>query len=149
VVVPAPDPDVELASDLVSSAARLVRAVRRDLELPAGTRVLSILDEHQTLTITQLATEDRCSQPTMSAQVRALVDVGWVEKVPNPDDARSSLVTATPAGRAELMRIRRLHGERVAALVADHPDLDSAALATAISVLRALLIETSLEKGSQ
>ena len=38
--------DVALASDLVIQAARLVRAVRRRLELPAGVRVLSVLDEH-------------------------------------------------------------------------------------------------------
>ncbi len=136
--------DLELASDLVTNAARLVRAVRRDLELPAGTRVLSLLDEHHALTITQLAAEDRCSQPTMSAQVNALLDLGWVEKVPNPDDARSSIVTATPEGRAELQRIRRRHGERVAALVADHPDLSTADVATAVAVLRGIL-----EKGSQ
>ena len=37
--------DIESASDLVVHAARLVRAVRRDLELPAVTRIVSLLDE--------------------------------------------------------------------------------------------------------
>ena len=40
-----PIDDVALASDLVTQAARLVRAMRRRHELPAGVRVLSVLDE--------------------------------------------------------------------------------------------------------
>jgi DNA-binding MarR family transcriptional regulator len=147
--VPEPTRDVDLASDLVTHAARLVRAVRRDLELPAGVRVLSLLDELGPLTITRLATEDRCSQPTMSAQVNGLVEQGWVRKSPNPDDARSSVVAATDEGRAELARVRRRYGERVAALVADHPDLTTEDLAAAVALFRALLKYTSLRKGSQ
>src|SRR6478609_165206 len=104
--------DIELASDLVVHAARLVRAVRRELELPAGTRIISLLDEVGPLGITQLADLDRCSQPTMSAAVSQLVEQGWVTKKPNPDDARGTVVTLSGAGRVELSRVRRLHGER-------------------------------------
>ncbi|GAA1789697.1 MarR family transcriptional regulator [Nocardioides hankookensis] len=133
--------DTELASDLVVHAARLVRAVRRELELPAGTRIISLLDEHGPLGITQLADLDRCSQPTMSAAVAQLVESGWVSKAPNPADARGTVVTLSDSGRDELVRIRRLHGERIAALVAAHPDLTTKDLATAVAVLRAVLQE--------
>ena len=135
--------DIELASDLVVHAARLVRAVRRDLELPAGTRIISLLDEHGPLGITQLAELDRCSQPTMSAAVAQLVESGWVSKAPNPADARGTVVTLSDSGRDELARIRRLHGERIAALVAANPDLTTEDLATAVAVLRAVLQEGS------
>jgi DNA-binding MarR family transcriptional regulator len=135
--------EAELASDLVTHAARLVRAVRRELELPAGTRIISLLDEHGPLGITALADLDRCSQPTMSGAVAHLVERGWVSKAPNPDDARASVVTLTPAGRTELARIRQRHGERVAALVDAHPDLTTEDLATAVAVLRGVL-----QKGS-
>ena len=131
--------DLDLASDLVVHAARLVRAVRRELELPAGTRVISLLDEHGPLGITHLAELDRCSQPTMSAAVAQLVDRGWVTKAPNPDDARGSVVTLTDGGREELARVRRLNGERVSTLVAAHPDLTTEDLATAVAVLRGIL----------
>lgn len=141
--------ETELGSDLVVHAARLVRAVRRDLELPAGTRVLSLLDEHGPLGITQLADLDRCSQPTMSGAVTHLVGQGWVTKAPNPDDARSSLVALTDAGRAELAGVRRRHGERVAELVAAHPSLSTEDLATAVAVLRGVLDDISPQKGSQ
>jgi DNA-binding MarR family transcriptional regulator len=133
--------DIELASDLVTHAARLVRAVRRELELPAGTRIISLLDEHGPLGITQLADLDRCSQPTMSAAVAQLVENGWVTRKPNPDDARATVVTMSDTGRDELLRVRRRYGERVAALVAQHPDLTTEDVATAVAVLRGVLQE--------
>ena len=135
---------VELASDLVVHAARLTRAVRRDLDLPAATRAISLLDQFGPLGISQLAVLDRCSQPTMSASVNQLVEAGWATKEPNPADARGSVVTLTDAGRTELRRIRRLNGERIAALVDEHPDLTIQDLVTAVAVLRGIL-----EKGSQ
>ena len=140
--------DAELASDLVVHAARLVRAVRRELHLPAGIRILSLLDEFGPLGITRLADLDRSSQPSMSGAVAQLVDEGWVGKAPNPADARASVVTLTDAGRAELARVRRAFGERVAGLVADHPTLTPEDLATAVAVLRGVLADPSLEKGS-
>jgi DNA-binding MarR family transcriptional regulator len=133
--------DTELASDLVVYAARLVRAVRRELELPAGTRIISLLDELGPLGITQLADLDRCSQPTMSAGVSQLVERGWVSKRPNPADARGTVVTLSDSGREELGRVRRLHGERVAGLVAARPELTTEDLATAVAVLRGILQE--------
>lgn len=135
--------DAELASDLVVYAARLVRAVRRDLELPAGTRVVSLLDEHGPLGITRLAALDRSSQPTMSGAVAQLVEQGWVAKTPDPADARASLVALTDGGRAELARVRGRIGEHVAAIVAAHPSLTAEDLATAVAVLGALLTDTS------
>jgi DNA-binding MarR family transcriptional regulator len=148
VTATAPSSDVELASDLVVYAARLTRAVRRELELPAGTRIISLLDEHGPLGITQLAAVDRCSQPTMSAAVSQLAARGWVTKEPNPKDARGSVVTVTAAGRDELARVRRLNGERVAALVAADPAHTSGDLATAVAVLRDILATSNAEKGT-
>ena len=140
--------DHDLATALVVHAGRLVRAVRRDLELPAVTRVVSLLDEHGPLGITQLATLDRCSQPTMSAAVAQLTERGWVTKQPNAEDARGTDVALTDAGRAELGRVRRLYGERIGALVAAHPTLTTEDLATAVAVLRGVLGAGSTEKGN-
>ena len=129
----------ELAGELIMQAARLVRAVRRELELPAGTRILSLLDEHGPLGVTALAELDRSSQPSMSGAVAQLVEQGWVTKAPHPGDARASLVTLTPRGRAELRRIRARIGEHVAALVTDRTHHTTEDLATAVAVLRDLL----------
>jgi DNA-binding MarR family transcriptional regulator len=140
--------EADLASDLVVQAARLVRAVRRELELPAVPRVLSLLDEHGPLGITQLAELDRSSQPTMSGSVAQLVEHGLVTREPNPADARAAVITPTPAGLAELARVRRRYGEHIAAIAADHPTITTEDLGTAVTVLRALLTDSSLRKGS-
>jgi DNA-binding MarR family transcriptional regulator len=129
----------ELSSDLVTYAARLVRAVRRANDLPAGTRVLALLDEYDALSITALADADRCSQPTMSVQVAALAERGLVARRPNPTDARSSVITLTAAGRAELSRVRRLNADAVAQRITAHPEHSVEDLATAVAVLRDLL----------
>lgn len=137
-----PDAD-SLSSDLTVYAARLVRLVRREHAPSAGTRVLSILDELGPLGITALAQVDRCSQPTMTGQVRQLVATGWVTKTPNPADARSSLVDLTAAGRAELRRIRRLSAALVTERLARRTDLSTDDLATAVAVLQAVLAPSS------
>ena len=141
-----PSPDdasrQELASDLVVYAARLIRAVRRANELPAGFRVLSLLDEHGALGISQLAAADRCSQPTMSGAVAQLAAKGLVDKRPNPDDARGSVVTLTDRGRRELTRVRSANGATVAARLTDptgRPTHTTEDLATAVAVLRGVL----------
>ena len=79
----------ELASDLVVYAARLVRDVRRTQQLPASTRILSVIDQHGALGVSQLAAADRSSQPSMSAAVNQLLAQGLVDKKPDPEDGRS------------------------------------------------------------
>jgi DNA-binding MarR family transcriptional regulator len=137
--------DTQLASDLVVHAARLVRAVRRELEMPAAVRILSLLDEVGPVGVSQLAVLDRSSQPSMSGAVAQLVSTGWVTKAPNPDDARASIVTLTDAGREELRRIRAGHGVRIAELLADSHTSEE--VATAVAVLRDVLAASNTEKG--
>ncbi|UUW92612.1 MarR family winged helix-turn-helix transcriptional regulator [Pimelobacter simplex] len=138
------NPDTDgLSSDLSVYAARLVRLVRREHAPSAGSRVLSILDELGPLGITALAQVDRCSQPTMTGQVRQLVETDWVTKTPHPTDARSSLVDLTDAGRAELRRIRRLSAALVTERLARRTDLSLDDLATAVAVLQAVVEPSS------
>jgi DNA-binding MarR family transcriptional regulator len=139
--------DLETHSgDLVTYAARLVRAVRRAVEHPTGVRVLSLLDEHGPLGVSALASADRCSQPTMSGTVASLVEAGLVTKDANPDDARGSLVALTDDGRTELARVRQDNGREVAERLS-RSTCTAEDLQTAIAVLRAAL--DPLEKGSQ
>lgn len=132
--------DIEtLGSDLTVYAGRLVRLIRRNHAPSAGNRMLSVLEETGAQTITALAQFDNCSQPTMTGQVNQLVGQGWVRKGPNPHDARSSLVSLTDAGRAEIARVRRLSGALVADRMEQHPELTTEDLTTAVAVLRAVL----------
>ncbi|WP_245734487.1 MarR family winged helix-turn-helix transcriptional regulator [Nocardioides exalbidus] len=136
----APLPD--LASDLVVLAARLTRSVRRELEHPAGVRALSLLDELGPSGVTALAAADRCSQPTMTATVKALLEQGLVASEPHPTDGRARVVVLTDPGRAELARIRRANAELVMARLSEtHHTAEE--VATAVAVLRDVLDLTS------
>jgi DNA-binding MarR family transcriptional regulator len=127
-----------LASDLVVLAARLTRAVRRAVDHPAGARALSLLDEHGPSGVTALAAADRCSQPTMTATVKALLEQGLVDRAPHPHDGRAHVIALTESGRAELARIRRANAELVTArLAATHHTAEE--VATAVAVLRDVL----------
>ena len=127
-----------LTSDLVVLAARLTRAVRREVEHPAGVRVLSLLDEHGPSGVTALATADRCSQPTMTATLRTLREQGLVDRQPHPTDGRAHVVALTDTGRAELARIRQANAELVMARLADTRH-SAEEVATAVAVLRDVL----------
>jgi DNA-binding MarR family transcriptional regulator len=127
-------------AEIVLLAARLVRQLRRELNLPASYRVMASLDDLGSAGISQLATADGISQPTMSSQVAALVQEGYVAKAPHPTDARAQVLTLTDAGRAYLRESR----ERLAANVRDRLSSHSEAdIATAIAVLTSLT-----EKGN-
>lgn len=130
----------ELSNDLVVLSARLVREIRRNtVDYPAAsTRLMSLLDELGPSTIGALATADRCSQPTMTGLVNGLVDKGWVQRDPHPDDARASVVSMTAEGRAMLTTVRR----RNATLVAERIEASGRSteeLTTAVAVLSDLL----------
>lgn len=128
------------AADLVVYAGRLIRHVRRDIGVPAAYRVLAVLDEVGPVGISQLAAADGSSQPTMSAQVAAMVADGLVTKEPHPSDARASVITITDVGRKRLTEHRQHIADAVRARLATHsPD----EIAAAIAVLRSLS-----EKGS-
>ncbi|WP_338747652.1 MarR family winged helix-turn-helix transcriptional regulator [Janibacter alittae] len=143
--------ELSTASDLVTSAARLVRASRQHIHStpPAGVRVLSVLDEHGPCGVGRLAQLDRTSQPTMSGLVRTLADRGWVTKESDPDDARATLVALTPAGRDALSVVRRRTAEAVVTAVREHPVLTPEDLATAVMVLRAVLEATAHQQEGQ
>jgi DNA-binding MarR family transcriptional regulator len=130
----------EQSSELVVYAARLVRAVRRQVAQPAGIRILALLDEFGPQGVTALADADRSSQPTVSGAVRQLETQGLVAKTTDVTDARRTVVTLTTEGRRRLVEARRENGAAVAERFAltGHSADDVAA---AVAVLRDVLAE--------
>ncbi|MDX6324206.1 MAG: hypothetical protein QOK15_560 [Nocardioidaceae bacterium] len=126
-------------AELVMYAARLVRVIGRAaaLDSPVTLRLLSQLDELGPVSITELARADRTTQPTISTAVRALEQRGLVTRTANEQDARSSTLALTVAGREELAAARERHAEVLADLVATH-GVEPAALQNAVDVLRRL-----------
>lgn len=133
--------DEEPAAALVTYAARLVRATRRQsaTDVPAAAlRLLSQLDELGPSSVSRLALADRCSQPTMSSAVQSIVERGWARRESHPDDARSSLVGLTPDGDAVLAAARERNAAVISARLAE-TGRSTDDLAAAVSLLRDLL----------
>ena len=119
----------ELGNSVLRSAARLTRWASRNasFDVPmAQTRLLALVEELEPARISTLAAADHTSQPTMSMQVQRLEAEGWTERVPDPADARASLVSLTAAGSAALGRARRA---RLEALSPVFEQLDAEAIA--------------------
>jgi DNA-binding MarR family transcriptional regulator len=121
----------EVADRLHSAAIHLLRRARvRDAELGlSGPRLsaLSVVVFGGPLTVRDLAAAEQVRSPTMTRLVDGLQRDGLVTREPNPADARSVLIRATPTGRLVLSRGR---SRRVGDLAARLSDLDAHGLQT-------------------
>ena len=126
-----PQEALEVADRLHSAAIHLLRRARvRDAELGlSGPRLsaLSVVVHAGPLTVRELASLEQVRSPTMTRLLDGLQREGLVTREPNPADARSVLVRATPTGRLVLSRGRSRRVEDLAARLAD---LDADGLGT-------------------
>lgn len=106
---------------------RLVAARRHQtkLEQGAGERVLLarlVRDGEQRAT--DLAAETFLDLSTVSRQVRSMVERGLIERRPDPEDRRGTLLHATESGRAVYEKNRRQRDAQLAELLAPWPPED-------------------------
>lgn len=144
-----PASDATLAADLLSVVARLNRLANQRVRLPlpfAQARLLSTIEDQGLARISDLATLDHCSQPTMTTQVRRLEDAGLVSRSVDPDDARAVLISITPAGVATLAQVRSDRGGAVDPLLEQLDGADRQTLISAIGILRGLLAAASEQR---
>lgn len=132
----------ELGSELLSVVARLNRWATSRAALPipyAHARLLSLIDLYGPARISELAIADHCSQPTITQALRKLDEAGWIERHPDPDDARAVLVSLSKRGRATVRQVRAARS----AVLAPHLDAMSVAdrdrVAAAVDALGAIL----------
>src|SRR5271167_1153091 len=101
---------VELAGRLHSAAIHLLRKLRREdagsgLNAPRLS-ALSVIVFGGPIALGDLAAAEQVRPPTMTRIVDALEEQGLVTKKQNKDDGRSTLLSATPAGKKLLMEGR-------------------------------------------
>ncbi|MGH9020190.1 MAG: MarR family winged helix-turn-helix transcriptional regulator [Acidimicrobiales bacterium] len=99
------------------TAARLRRAVTRlNRRLrasalggvsPAQASLLASVDRLERPTLGELALAEQVSPPSVTRLVRAMEDAGLVACTPDADDRRATRVRLTPAGKREIVTIRR------------------------------------------
>ena len=140
-----------LGGDLLAVVARLNRLAtqrtrlatqRTRLPLPwAQVRLLSIIEDHGEARISDLATLDRCSQPTMTTQVRRLEDAGLVSRTTDPLDARAVLIRITDKGRTVLAQARIDRAAVIDPRLAQLSPEDRQTLADAVELIERLLAQ--------
>jgi DNA-binding MarR family transcriptional regulator len=126
---------------LYVALGRLTRALRRETAAPVSLGVLSALVtvvREGPLRSGELAAREGVAPPSMTKVVASLEQSGYVERVPDPEDGRAALISATRAGRAlvESTREMRLHGlaRRIDAL----DPAEARAIVAALPALEAL-----------
>jgi len=131
----------QLGEDLIAVSARVVRwapATQAGLSV-AATRILSRLRDAGQLKISDLALQERSSQPTIANHIKRLEDQGLVERHSDPHDARVSLISVTSSGRAKLSAIRHELGSFLAPRLGHLDAEDRAALRRSIAALNGLI----------
>ena len=141
--------DTEVPTEQVTELLVALTRARRWLtrlatEQPArlgasGVSALAEIVSSGPLRLGDLAARERIAPPTLSRIVAGLVEHGYVERRPDPEDARAGLVAATTAGKALLLEMR---ANRTAELTARRTRLsedDRAALLAAAPALRRLV----------
>src|SRR3954468_21283296 len=90
----------ELAGHLRLTVVRTARRLRQEAgtELsPSMTAALSTVGRHGPMTPSELAARERIQRPTATRVLARLEEAGLVQRTPDPQDGRSSLLTTTPA----------------------------------------------------
>jgi DNA-binding MarR family transcriptional regulator len=102
----------ETARDILEIIPLVMRTVAAELraagELPAPAHfgLLSILSVRPRM-LTDLASAQGVSLPTMSSSISAMVERGWVKRTAPDDDRRVVMIEVTATGRAALERVSR------------------------------------------
>ena len=75
---------------------------------PAQAEVIQVLQQYQPMTLLQLGERLICETGSPSRLVKTMVEAGWVEKLPNPDDGRAVLLRLTATAQATLPTLNEI-----------------------------------------
>lgn len=114
------------------------RAVHPDLQ-PASYLVLTYLDERGPARSSVVVEELGIDKGAVSRQMQHLVDLGLLERSPDPADGRASLLSLSDDARARLERVRSERWEQFDARLADWSAADLTALAEQLARYNATL----------
>jgi DNA-binding MarR family transcriptional regulator len=113
----------QAASEVRVTFGRLRRRLRSlaamDDLTPSQESVVSRLDKGGAASASALAAAERVRPQSMAATVAALVELGFVERTPDPEDGRRQLVSLTPAGEKRLQGDRQARQEWLARALQD------------------------------
>jgi DNA-binding MarR family transcriptional regulator len=129
-----------VAQEIVKVIPQVMRTIGAERQfsghamLPAHFHLLILLANHP-CNLSELAVRQVVSLPTMSNSISVLVERGWVNRVPSPDDRRQVLLELTPDGRVVLTEIKSRAEARVAEVLGKLSSDDLASLSAGLAVL--------------
>ncbi|MFB6438619.1 MarR family winged helix-turn-helix transcriptional regulator [Streptomyces sp. NPDC056411] len=91
---------------------------------PASAGVLTLLDRHGEMRMSQLAELLAIDMSVTSRHVAHVCERGWIERKPDPADKRSRLLRLTPSGRELLAELSERYAAAVARYLSDWSDDD-------------------------
>jgi DNA-binding MarR family transcriptional regulator len=138
----------DISSQLVTRAALLTRLLASRLDSELSRTEVGLL---RTLSggprrITELAQLEQLKQPTMTVLVQRLEQQGLVSRERHADDGRVVVVSLTHAGSVALEEYRAQARAALSAFLAEMPDEQVEALATATETLAQLV--SLLQRGT-
>jgi DNA-binding MarR family transcriptional regulator len=115
-----------------------VRRAGREMSLTASS-TLATLERTGPRRVTDLAAIEGVSQPSMTAVVTQLQDLGLAERQSDPGDGRVVLVAISARGRSHLTASRQAGVSVFTTLIDKLPEQEAAVLRAAVPALRHLL----------
>lgn len=89
--------------------------------------------------ITELAAEERVTQPAITLLVNRLQERGWVQRIPDPSDRRAVLVSLTAQGEEVFEQLRAEYRALLHEEMASLEDSEVESLAAAVTILDKLI----------
>jgi DNA-binding MarR family transcriptional regulator len=132
----------DLAGHLRLTIVRTARRLRQEADTglsPSLTAALSTVERHGPLTPSEVAARERIQRPTATRVLARLEEQGLITRMRDPHDGRSSLVTATPAGRELLAELRTRKTAFLASRLETLSVADRDTLARAADILEGLI----------
>jgi DNA-binding MarR family transcriptional regulator len=138
-----PTPE-QVATDVAAVVSTLMRRLRTtspdSLLTPSQRSVLSRLDSEGPATTAALARAEFVRPQSMRLTLGSLEEQGLIERTPDPDDGRQSVVSATDSGRHTLAGVRAAKRDWLAEAIAGELDgPERRTLADAVTLLRRLV----------
>jgi DNA-binding MarR family transcriptional regulator len=119
--------------------AHLARDIHPEVDAGAYA-ILHLVHSGQATTLTGLADQLGVGKPTLSRQISALEDLGFLERVTTPQDRRVAALALTAEGTRRMGDIRDARDERFRALLHEWPVEDLATFARLLGRFNALEI---------
>jgi DNA-binding MarR family transcriptional regulator len=118
------NPDAQLAIDLRTVLARLVKKLRKksvtgqQLSLTERSS-MGLLQQHKELLPSELASMEKITNQSMSQIVNHLLELGYITRTISATDKRKVLISLTEAGKKTLAQVRTERAEWLLKAIAE------------------------------